>query len=124
MSKLRMVFIILLVILGVMVVFTVLSPMATGQKYSKVQSTQLLQAEDEWVIQFDIMNNEEKDTSYEIEVLHDNELYRAPVVIPDEGMFTYIHRIPYNTKGNRDITFTIYKDGDSEPLRQLNYYLK
>ena len=124
MSKLRMVFILLLVILGAMVVFTVLRPMATGREYSKVQGTQLLQAEDEWVIQFNIMNNEGKDTGYEIEVSHGNELYRAPVIIPDEGMFTYIHRIPYNTKGDRDITFTIYKDGDPEPLRQLNYYLK
>ncbi len=124
MSKLRIVFIISLMILGVLVVFTIFRPMATSQKYSEVQRAQLLQAEDEWIIQFDIINNEGKDTSYDIEVSLDNGLYREHILIPDDGMFTYIHRIPYNTTGNSDITFAIYKDGEVEPLKQATYYLK
>ncbi len=60
MSRLRAIYIAALVVLGVLLAFTVFKPMAMGEKYRQVQREQLLQTENEWIIQFDIINREGK----------------------------------------------------------------
>ncbi len=124
MSKLRILYILSLVLLGVLIGFTVFKPMATDEKYSEVVREQLLQAEDEWIIQFDIMNHEDRDISYDIEVSIDNKLYKQPVLILDGRKFTYIHHIRCDMVGDGDIGFAIYKEGETEPFKQVTYYLK
>ena len=124
MPKLRIIYIASLVILGVLVVFTVFRPMATGGEYSEVQGTQLLEREDQWIVEFDIINREGKDTSYIIEVLSDGKLYTESVLLRDGKMFTYIHHFYPDGLTDNEVRFTVYKDGEATPVEQATYFLR
>ena len=124
MPKLRIIYIASLVILGVLVVFTVFRPMATGEEYSEVQGTQLLEREDQWIIEFDIINREGKDTSYTIKVVSDGKSYAESVLIRDGGIFTYIHHFYPDRLTRKEVSFAVYKEGESTPIEQATYFLK
>jgi len=109
-SGLRIAYVVGLVVLGVLVVFTVFRPMMTGGEYTEVQREQLLQTEDEWIIQFNIINHEGKDTN-------------ENVLIRDGSMFVYIHHIPRDMVGDGEVTFTIYKEDEDTPFEQVTYHL-
>jgi len=123
MPRLRIFYIVSLVLLGALIAFTVFKPMATGGEYSEVQREQLLRAEDQWIIQFDIMNYEGRDINYTIEVSIDDKLYKHPVLIPDGRMFTYIHHIYPDSIIGGDVGFAVYKEGDDIPLEEMTYHL-
>lgn len=124
MSRLRMVYIGLLVVLVVLATATVFRPMLAIGEDNEVQGLQLLQAEDEWVVQFDITNRDGKEARYEIEVLGRDGLHREPVLIRDGGKFSYIYRIPPDRVGEGTVTFSIYKNGADEPLKKVTCYLE
>ena len=110
-------------LLGVLIGFTVFKPMATGGEYSEVAREQLLRAEDQWIIQFDIMNHEGKDKNYTIEVLVDGKLYREDVLILDSRRFTYIHHIYPDRITEGDVGFAVYKEGEAAPFEEATYHL-
>ena len=56
MLKLRIILVVSFVILGVLLVFTVFRPMTSGENYSTVAQESIIQGENEWIIQFDIIN--------------------------------------------------------------------
>ena len=124
MSRLRIIYIASLVILGILLVFTVFRPVATSGEYSEVRRAQLLQTDDEWIIQFDLINHEDEKQDYTMAVLVDGKQYTEDVSILSGRVFTYIHRIPRGTTGAGDVGFTIYKRGEADPLEQVTYYLK
>ena len=124
MSRLRIIYIASLVVLAVLIFTTLLRPMVTTGEYSEVQRAQLLQTEAEWIIQFDIINHEGEERNYTITVSFDGKQYTEDVSILHGGIFTYIHRIRRDIAGNGDVTFAIYKDGETEPFKQATYYLK
>jgi len=124
MSKLRAFYIISLMILGVLLVFTVFRPMASGSEYSEVQRVQLLESEDQWIIEFDIINREGEDISYTIKVLADEKLHTESVLIKDEGMFTYIHHFYPDRLTKNEVNFAVYKEGESTPVEQATYFLR
>ena len=124
MPKLRIIYIASLVILGVLVVFTVFRPMATSGEYSEVQGTQLLEREDQWIIEFNIINREGKDMSYTIKVVSDGKSYTESVLIRDGGIFTYIHHFYPDRLTRKEVSFAVYKEGESTPIEQDTYYLK
>jgi len=123
-SGLKIAYVVGLVILGVLVVFTVFRPMMTGGEYSEVQQEQLLQTENEWIIQFDIINHEGRDRNYGIDVLVDGRPSTLTVAIPDGGLFTYIKHIRKDTVTDGEVTFTIYKEDEDTPFEEVTYYLK
>ena len=124
MSRLRVVYIASLVVLAVLIITTVFRPMATIGEYSETQRAQLLQTEDEWIIQFDLINHEGKEQKYTITALVDGKQYTEDVSLLDSRIFTYIHRIHRDTARNGNVTFTIYKNGETDPFKQVTYYLK
>ena len=124
MSKLRAFFIISLMILGVLLVLTVFRPMASGSDYSEVQRAHLLEREDQWIIEFDIINREGEDMSYTIKVLADGKLYTESVLIRDGGMFTYIHHFYPDRLTKNEVNFAVYKEGESTPVEQATYFLR
>jgi len=123
MSRLKIVYIASLVILGVLIAFTVFRPMAVGGEYSTVQRAQLLETEDQWIIQFDIINHEGEDKNYTITVLVDGKQYNESVLIPDGRMFTYIHHVYPDRITDGDVRFTVYKEGEATPLEEATYHL-
>ncbi len=124
MSKLRITYIVSLVILAVLIAFTVFQPLATGGKYSEVQKEQLLQTESEWIIQFDIINHEGRDQTYIINAQVGDELFNEKVLIRDGRRFSYIHNIRRDMITDRNVTFAIYKEGEVTPFEQATYYLE
>ena len=124
MSKLRIVYIVSLVILGVVIAFTIFRPMVSGGEFSEVQREQLLQVGDQWIIKFNIINCEGKDMSYTTKVLVDGKLYNQPVLIKDGGVFTAVHHIHPDRLTKGDVSFAVYKEGEETPIEQATYYLK
>ena len=97
--------------------------MVTGEKYSEVSREQLLQTEDEWIIEFNIMNHEGEDKRYTINVLIDSELYSKEILVQDGRKFTYIHHIYPDQLTDRNVSFTVYKEGEDSPFEQITYYI-
>ena len=124
MSRLRIFFILSLVILGVLLVFTVFRPMATGSEYTQVQREHLLEKEDQWIIELHILNHEGQDTNYTINVLVDGELCTDTIPIRSGRVFKYVVHIYKAELDNREVLLTVYKDSEAIPLEQTTYYLK
>lgn len=125
MSKLRILFIVSLVIFGVLLGRVFLWPVSGAvERYSEVQRESLLRTEDGWIVQFDILNQEGADRRYNIEVVADGRLYKESCLIPSEGLFTYIHQIRSDQLTSGQVTFGISKEGEVTPFEQMTYYLK
>ena len=123
MSKLKINFIISLVILGVLIGFIVLSPLTAEVKYSEVSKAQLLQRENDYIIEFRLMNHEGEVQNYTITGLIDGKSYIKNVRLSDGRVFTYIHHIQPDRIDDGNVSFTIRKEGEDIPFEQINYYL-
>ena len=124
MSKLRIFYILSLVILGVLLAFTVFRPMATGEEYSQVLRQQLLERDDQWVIELHILNHEGQDTKYTINVVADEVLCTDTIPIRSGRVFKYIVHIYKDKLGKGKVSLTICKEGEDTPFEQTTYYLK
>lgn len=124
MLKFRIIYIISLVMLGVLIVFTAARPMATSGQYSEVQRAQLLEREDRRIIEFDILNREGKGTNYTIKVIADGKLYTESVFIKDGRIFTYAHHFYPERLTNNEVSFAVYKEGEAAPIKQASFYLR
>jgi len=122
--RLRIVFIISLLILGLLVVFTVFRPMETSEEYSGVVQESIIQAEDEWIIQFTITNREAEDASYLINWSTAGEIYNSKTVLIKKGRtFTNIHHVyPEKVKEGK-VKLEIYKEDRSVAFEQATYYV-
>jgi len=98
--------------------------MVTGSEYSTVQRVQLLEAENKWIIQFDLINHEGRDQNYTITVVVDGKQYNESVLIQDRRMFTYIHHFYRDRLTNNEVKFAVYKEGEATPLEEVTYYLQ
>ena len=124
MPRLRIFYVISLVALGVLLMFTLLRPMVTGEEYSETLREHLLQAEDEWIIEFDIINHEGKEQNYTVSVWVDGKSFNQTVLIPDGKMFTYIHHVSKDQLNKGEVSFSIYREGENTPFKQATYHLK
>ncbi|MFC2015000.1 hypothetical protein ACFLUP_03310 [Chloroflexota bacterium] len=123
-QKLRIFYIVSLVILVVLAASLIFRPLETGHGYSELQREQLLQTESEWIIQFDILNHEGKRQHYTINVIANGKEHNEEVSIENGRIFSYIHHIRRDTSNNKDAQFVIYAQGKNEPIEQVTYHLK
>ena len=125
MLKLRIIFVASLLILGVLLVFTVFRPMASGQKFETLIRESVIQGEDEWIIQIKITNEEGEDTDYTMEWSTGGEIYNSKNVPIKNGRgFINIHHVYPETVKEGEIHLTIYKDGEPAPFEQTTYYVR
>ena len=127
MSKLRIFYILSLLIVGALLVNTVFKPLATGEGYTEVQREGLLKRGEGWVIQFALVNHEGVDKRYTICVsVNDGKPYKEGVLLKDGRTFTFIRRIPSFELGGEKgkVDFAIYKEGKDTPFEQATYYLE
>jgi len=124
MLRTRIIYILSLVILGVLIAGAVSRPMVISGEYSEMQREHLIKVGDQWIIKFDIINHEGKDTSYTIKVVVDGKQYNQPVLIKSGGTFTAIHHIYPDKLTNGEVSFAVYKEGEETPIEQATYYLK
>ncbi len=124
MYKLRIIYNLSLVAVALLIVFTVFQPMAKGDKYSAVSRESLLEAKDEWILQFDIINHEGKETKYTLQVTLAGNQYGDQFLIQDGGVYTYIHHIRRDMVGTGEVSYSIYKEGEAAPVEQATYHLE
>ena len=124
MKKSKFVYIGSLVILAVLIVLAFYNPITSELEYSSVQRAQLLERGTERIIQFDIINHEQRDMNYTIVVTVDEKNYTEDVLIRRGGMFTYIHHIYPERISKGEVSFVVYKEGESAPIEEVTYYLK
>jgi uncharacterized membrane protein len=124
MEKIKIVYVLSLVILAILLVLAFFHPMVREMEYSEVQRAQLLEKGTERIIQFDIVNHEHKNMNYSIIVIVDEKKYTEDVLIRKGGRFTYIHHIYPERITKREVSFVVYKEGESTPIEEVTYYLK
>ena len=127
MSKLRILLVISLVIVGVLIGRVLVWPMVGGgQKYTEVFTENLLETRNGWILQYDIMNREGEDQKYTINVSIDGKIDALDVSIRDKKRFTYIKHISPSmfTSETGEVSITICKNGDATPFEQGTWYLK
>ena len=126
MSKLRLVYIVSLVILAVLLAF-VFRPAISGGEYSEVQREGLIETGEGWVIQFDIINHEGREQDYTISSsINDDKPYKEDFRLQDGWRFTFTRRINLvELEGEEGKAyFAIYKKGEPEPFEEATYYLE
>ena len=125
MSKLRIVYTLSLVIVGVLLVFVFFSPITGGeQDYSVVQREHLLEKEDQWIIELHLLNYEGKETEYTINVLVNDELCTESIRLRHTELFKYVHHIYKDRLDKGEVSLAIYKEGEGTPFKMATYYLK
>lgn len=125
MLRLRVLFVISLVILGVLLAQVFLRPMTgSEEKYSEASRASLLQTKNGWILQFDIVNHESEESRYTIDVIVDGNAYQDSCLINPGGLYTYIHQISRDRITEGKVNIDIRKDNEDVPFEQGTYYLK
>ena len=120
--KLKALYIVSLLVLGVFVVLPFFHPTVSETAYSEVSRMQLLENGTERIILFDIVNHEQKDMNYTVTVTVDGKNDTEEVLLREGGVFTYAHHIhPERTAGG-EISFAVYKEGMSAPIEEATYF--
>ncbi|MFC1873365.1 hypothetical protein ACFLW3_00940 [Chloroflexota bacterium] len=124
MSKLRIIYIVSLAILGILVALTVFRPMVSEEELSAVTWGSVISAEDRWIIEFEIFNQEGKEMSYIIIWSSGEDTYSERVSIKDRRTFTCIHDVyPAMVKEGK-VNLIICKEGEATSFEQATYYIQ
>lgn len=123
MSRLRILYLFSLVILGILAVAAVFRPLVTGREYSTVARESVLQDENQWIIQFDIVNLEQEDMNYSIVWLSGGQTYTESVRVGKGRIYSHIRHIYPETVRDNKVEMTIYREGESTPFEQVTYHL-
>ena len=122
MSRLRLIFVLSLVVLaGVFIAIIYFIP--SGQSYVESKRAQIIEGENEWILQYDIINDEERDIKYTIFITVDDVVYKDSTVVKPGKTYTYIHHIYPQQLGDGKVTFALYEGGKAEPVEQVTYYI-
>ena len=125
MSKLRIIFVASLLILGVLLAFTLFRPITVGQKFETLIRESIIQGEDKWIIQINLINKEGEVTDYTVEWSTGGETYYSEKVSIKNGRtFTNIHHVYPKTVKEGEVQLTIYKEGEPTPFEQSTYYVR
>jgi hypothetical protein len=122
---LKVIYILSLAVLGVLLILTFFQPRATGKEYSTVQKEQVIKTKNGWDIQFELVNVQEENNTYEInEMLDTGVSYRGSVTIPGGGAYVFTHHIYSDDVVEGKVNYLIYKNNELEPVEKLTYFLK
>ena len=117
-----MIFILSLIILaGTFISIVYLIP--SGQDYTESKRVQIIEGENEWILQCDITNGEDRDIKYTIFVTVDDAVRQDSAVVQPGKTYTYIHHIYPQQLGEGKVTFALYEGDKAEPVEQATYYI-
>ena len=119
-----MVYVLSLLALGALLALTVFRPLASGEGYTQIQGEQLLERENEWVVELNIVNQEGQDTEYAIQVVVGVERASEEVRVRAGQNYKYIYHISKDGLEGKEAIFSIYKKGEDKPLETVTYNLK
>jgi hypothetical protein len=119
-SKLRLIFILSLVILaGVFLAILYFIP--SIRSYPEPYTIQVIDGDEEWILQCDIINNEASNIEYGIIVTVDNQTYQDSTVVRPGKAYTYIHHVYRNQLAEGKVTFALYRDGQKVPIKTASF---
>ena len=121
-SKLRLIFVLSLIILAGVFIATVYF-IPSSQSDTESKRVQIIQGENEWILQYDIINNEERDTKYTIYVTIDDAVYKDSTMVKPGKRYTYIHHIYPQQLVKVMLNFALYEEGEAKPVEQATYYI-
>ncbi len=122
MSRLRLIFVLSLVILAGVFIATIYF-IPSGQSYIESKRAQIIDGGNEWILQYDIINGEQRDIKYTIFVTVDDAVYKDSTVVKPGKTYTYIHHIYPQQLEEGKVTFALYEDGKAEPIEQVTCYI-
>jgi uncharacterized membrane protein len=121
-SKLRLLFILSLVILaGVFLAILYFIP--SIRSYPEPYTIQVIDGDEEWILQCDIANNEARDVEYGIIVTVDDRTYQDSTMVKPGKTYTYIHHVYPQQLVEGKVTFELYQDGQKEPIKQATFHI-
>ena len=122
MFRLRLIFILSLIVLaGLFVSIVYFLPSREG--YTETKRVHIIEAENEWILQCDIINSEDRDTEYTIVVTIDGIVYTDSTVVKPGKSYTYIHHIYPQQVQEGKVTLALYQEGKTEPIEQTTFHL-
>ena len=121
--RLRIVFVISLVILGLLAGFAAFHPFATGKQYSSIARESVLQTDDQWIIQFDIINQEDQDLNYNLFLSKSGNITTENVLVGKGRVYSHIRHIYLNTLKDTTVNLTVYKGGETSSFERVVYHL-
>ena len=123
MSRFRLIFIFSLIILaGIFISVVYLIP-SSGNSYNESKRVQIIEGENEWILQCDIINDEERDIKYTILVTVDAEVRQDSTVVQAGKTYTYISHIYPQQLSEGKVTLSLYEGDKAEPVEQVTYHL-
>jgi hypothetical protein len=93
------------------------------QSYTESKRVQIIEGESEWILQYDIINSEQRDIKYTILVTVDDAAYRDSAVVKPGKTYTYIRHIYPHELREGKVTFAVYEEGKAKPIEQVTFYL-
>ena len=122
MSKLTLAFVSSLVILaGVLVSTMYFIPARVN--YNEFRRSGIIAGDNEWILQYDIINAESEDINYTISVAIDNDIYKDSTTVRAGKAYTYIQHIyPQQLEQGR-VSLSLYREGKVEPIEHATYYI-
>ena len=122
MLRLRLIFILSLIVLaGLFVSIVYFLPLREG--YTETKRVHIIEAENEWILQYDIINREGGDIKYTIVVTVDGMVYTDSTVVKPGKTYTYIHHIYPQQLQEGKVDFALYQEGKTEPIEQATFHL-
>lgn len=122
MSRLRLILVLSLIILAGVFIATIYF-IPSGQNHTESKRAQIIEGEDQWILQYDIINNEDRDIKYTISITVDNAVYKDSVVLKPGKIYTYIRHIYPQELEEGKVTFALYEEGKTEPIEQVTYHI-
>ncbi len=118
----RIVFIISLIILsGAFISTFFFIPQQQG--YTESERAKIIAGKNELILQYDIVNEQEKDIKYTIFINVDNVTYTDSVVVKPLKTYNYIHHINRQQLEEGRVTSALYEEDRSDPIEQISYYI-
>ena len=124
MLRLRVIYVASMVALVGLLALTVVRPTVLGRGSTEVLRQQLQQTDDEWVMQFDLSNQEGRQVTYRIEVSVLGQSYADKVSLADGQGYTYRHHVAKAGVDQAEARVAVYREGESSPTSQTSYLLR
>lgn len=124
MSRLRIIYLVSLVILGALIISIIYVSLQRSEvKLSEVQRSLLVETEDESIIDFQLVNKEGKDMYYTLSISANGEPYTSTFLVKDGRVLGFRYHIYPEMLTEGQVTFAVYREGESVPIEKTTYYI-
>jgi hypothetical protein len=93
------------------------------EDYTETKRVHIIEAENEWILQCDIINREDRDIEYTIVVTVDDIVHTDSTVVKPGKSYTYIQQINPQELREGEVSFALYQEGKPEPIEQATFHL-